>query len=762
MTMQQKGAETPPTRIAGCAIEREIGRGASGVVYLARDANDERVALKVLHRESLDAPGAVARFEREARALRAVHGAALAPLVLAGRLDDGRPYLATRWVEGETLRAHLATCGRIEPVAAWRIIARIAEALTTAHDAGVIHRDLKPENVIIDRDGHAHLIDFGIARTPRDHTDQKLTATGTPLGTPAYMSPEQWWNQSVDAATDQYALGVLAFEMLSGRLPFAEARYVAMMQAHLAADPPSLASVGMRATPGVEAWIARLLAKDPRARFASMREAIARGEEAFEARAAASDEAPAMASLAIACFAPVGLVAIGYVGSHDPRLWARIAGWGVFPVLAAWLGALVALALRRTRAAMILAAATAMLGSFGTYAGWLTVLRALGRFPTARHFEVFNDGMSEANANRFIGFGLACGVALAIPTRTRWKPSRDGVAMALACMLFGSAALAFGGASAAFVAFAAAVAAMTRGAVGPTRNDVIRAETVRIAALVAAVACAFARVEAREAVLWAAAPTRSARVAEIAAASAERSLALAASLASFVAVCVTAFGRMRRAPRSATPLASRASLIAYGLGALLFFVADVSLHARIRERRETLWAAMAPRFALFARLDPPAAGELPPPSLASSLQITRDVVAIDGERIALTAGLASDEGRAALAIDLAHRLARADTGGNAALSVMVDRHVPFAIVRSALRVARRLGVERVDVLFTRGESPTWRVDAPDEAGFALPRDFGAATITLSGSSGLEADDAAPWSRVAPELLADASRTVRVN
>ena len=142
-------------------------------------------------------------------------------------------------------------------------------------------------------------------------------------------------------------------------------------------------------------------------------------------------------AFAIALAASLALVALGYTGSHDPRYWSLIAGIGIFPVLFFWLGALVALALARDGLVIGAASAAAIMGSFGTYTGWSVVLRALDRYPLERHFEVFNDGMSEANANRFVGFGLCarvCSRRCPLDTRrfhhgthgsSRWRAPRS-------------------------------------------------------------------------------------------------------------------------------------------------------------------------------------------------------------------------------------------------------------------------------------------------------------------------------------------------
>src|SRR6185437_13245921 len=292
----------PGTMVGGYRIERPLGQGGVGAVYAGEEPTiKKRVAIKVLRRALADDEGMAARFEREARAVNEVRHPGIIDVFAIGRLDDGRPYLVMSLLEGASLRAEIEERGRLPPAEAWRVARETADALAAAHAAGVVHRDLKPDNVFLERGGpppgaaangsgvevrppRVRVLDFGIAKL--DLVDpgvdpMKLTATGVPLGTPAYMAPEQWWGAGITARTDQYALGAMLFEMLSGRPPFAGQAYAELVQSHVHEPPPALASLGVAVPEAVEALVARLLAKAPEDRFPSMRAVIEEGDRAF-------------------------------------------------------------------------------------------------------------------------------------------------------------------------------------------------------------------------------------------------------------------------------------------------------------------------------------------------------------------------------------------------------------------------------------------------------------------------------------------------
>jgi len=216
-------ADEPPDgiRVGSYEIEREIGRGGMGVVYLARDLRlGRRVALKALPRIHDSNAALRERLRREARAAANISHTAIATVYALEELD-GRLFIASEYVDGHSLRSEIES-GPIERTRAFVIAADIAGALCAAHDAGVVHRDLKPENVLITTAGAVKVVDFGIAYI--DNINTRLTAEGDVIGTPAYMAPEQLIGSTIDARVDIYAVGIILAEMLTGQHPLAPGR----------------------------------------------------------------------------------------------------------------------------------------------------------------------------------------------------------------------------------------------------------------------------------------------------------------------------------------------------------------------------------------------------------------------------------------------------------------------------------------------------------------------------------------------------------
>jgi serine/threonine-protein kinase len=250
-----------------------------GVVYRARDTVQCRdVAIKLLAASGPKRSRAEARLLAEAQAVAAVDHPAVCALIETGELPDGGTFLVLPFYEGETLKARLARGALPVPQAAG-IAAAVAEGLAAAHRSGIVHRDIKPANLMLGSDGQVRILDFGIAKL----SGMQLTRTGERPGTIHYMSPEQALGLPADARSDLWSLGVVLFEMLSGRRPF-DGDNVAQVAAALANQPiPDLTTLAPAIPQGLAAIVARLLQRDPVARYGS-------AEEVVEALGAVSGE----------------------------------------------------------------------------------------------------------------------------------------------------------------------------------------------------------------------------------------------------------------------------------------------------------------------------------------------------------------------------------------------------------------------------------------------------------------------------------------
>jgi serine/threonine protein kinase len=247
-----------------------LGRGGMGSVYEADDTViGRRVALKLLHAES---GVAVERFEREARAASRISSRHVAAVYDFGRDAEHGLYMVMELVLGETLDRVLAERAPLPITQAAAIGAEIAEALFSAHRAEVVHRDLKPSNVIVLAEGGLKVLDFGIARMlVAEPADVTSTSPNTIVGTPRYMSPECIEGRDVGPAADLYALGIVLFELVTGRAPFIDDIPAVLLTKHLTETPPRLADVKPGVPSGFSDLVARLLAKDPSDRPSSAR-----------------------------------------------------------------------------------------------------------------------------------------------------------------------------------------------------------------------------------------------------------------------------------------------------------------------------------------------------------------------------------------------------------------------------------------------------------------------------------------------------------
>ncbi|HET9424584.1 MAG TPA: serine/threonine-protein kinase [Gemmatimonadaceae bacterium] len=250
-------------------IEREIGRGGMGVVYLARDLRlDRMVAIKTLPHALAGDETIRERFLREARTAARLNHPNIVPIHRADEMS-GQVFFVMGFIDGDSLAGKLAG-GPMSPRDSVPVLRDVAAALGYAHRHGVIHRDIKTENILLDSvTGRAMVTDFGIARVA---AAAPLTATGQVLGTVYYLSPEQVADENVDARSDIYALGVVGFAMLSGRFPFDGALASAVLISHVIKPAPPLASVAPHVPTSLAAIIDRCLTKDPDGRFQSCAE----------------------------------------------------------------------------------------------------------------------------------------------------------------------------------------------------------------------------------------------------------------------------------------------------------------------------------------------------------------------------------------------------------------------------------------------------------------------------------------------------------
>ncbi|MDA8365741.1 MAG: Stk1 family PASTA domain-containing Ser/Thr kinase, partial [Actinomycetota bacterium] len=242
-----------------------IARGGMAEVYRAHDRLlDRPVALKVLFPELSVDRSFVERFRREAQAAANLSHSNIVPVFDWGE-DGGTYFIVMEFVDGRPLSAILKTAGPLSAERTADIGAHVAAALGYAHRHGVIHRDVKPGNVLITDDGQVKVTDFGIARAV--NTEESLTQTGAVMGTATYFSPEQAEGMGVDARSDIYSLGVVLFEMVTGRPPFLGDTPVAVASKHVRDHPPAPREINPAVPPTFEAVILKAMAKDPAFRY---------------------------------------------------------------------------------------------------------------------------------------------------------------------------------------------------------------------------------------------------------------------------------------------------------------------------------------------------------------------------------------------------------------------------------------------------------------------------------------------------------------
>ncbi|HJS48011.1 MAG TPA: serine/threonine-protein kinase, partial [Gemmatimonadales bacterium] len=404
-------------------VERVIGRGGMSIVFLARDRHLGReVAIKVLDPEACSAVGAE-RFLREVRITAPLQHPNVLPLIDSGTVGD-IVYSVSPYVEGDTLRERLVREGQLPAEEALLTAREVAEALDYAHKRGVVHRDIKPENILLSN-GQAVVADFGIARASSLAAELTLSGTGVPIGTPAYMSPEQVRGRDpVDARADVYSLGCTLYEMLAGRPPFDAPSVTEVLSMHLEQEPMPLERRRPELPDRVIEIVRRAMQKRPADRYQTA------GELAADLRAALGEPArhptpPGVTGERRSSFTP----------RPSPSLRpARASGWLVLGAIA--LG-LVALVLVSREPAQPPTSAEAS----------LAVLPFIGEPPGAVADSV-TEGLAReihAGLEHYDGLRVASpGAAIAMAT-AGWLPSRIGDTLGVAHVLAGTVVAGPGG-----------------------------------------------------------------------------------------------------------------------------------------------------------------------------------------------------------------------------------------------------------------------------------------------------------------------------
>jgi len=336
-------------------ILAELGRGGMATVFLAHDlALDRKVAIKVLAPALLlMGEGMVERFKREARTAAALSHPHIIP-IYAVKESEHVLYFVMKYVQGRALDTVIRDVGTLPIAMAQTILAQVGDALGYAHRHGVIHRDIKSSNIMLDEDGWAVVTDFGIAKVMQA---AGLTMTGVTVGTPTYMSPEQCETREVTGASDQYSLGVVAYEMLTGRLPFKSDSTMAIMYAHFNERPRPVAELRPDCPPNLGAGVMRMLEKDPARRWPGMDDVVAvcgrpslRHDDPVRGEMITLAKAGAGSALMAQITTPTSPLVLSKPQSHPPtvalpraraaaRFWWGVGGLGSIAIAAAiwWL-----------------------------------------------------------------------------------------------------------------------------------------------------------------------------------------------------------------------------------------------------------------------------------------------------------------------------------------------------------------------------------------------------------------------------------------
>lgn len=312
-------------RIEHYAVERCLGKGGMGAVYLARDLTlDRPAALKLLLHTIAHQPGVLERFQREAKAAASLAHPNIVQVYGVGFNVDP-PYIAMEYVDGTSLDTIMRQRGPMPWQQALHIVGQVGAALDCAHRKGIVHRDIKPANIILDQQGRARVTDFGIAKVAQAET--QLTATGTFIGTPQYMSPEHCGLGAIGPQSDLFSLGVTAYELLSGRLPFGGDTPASLVFQITHDTPEPLTSQMPGIPPSVNLLIERLLAKDLHARYQNAPDLIADVRRVLAGEPIVTEAATTPVSAAGSPSKPHRRLIVG--GMLAATLMLAAAGWTV-------------------------------------------------------------------------------------------------------------------------------------------------------------------------------------------------------------------------------------------------------------------------------------------------------------------------------------------------------------------------------------------------------------------------------------------------
>jgi serine/threonine protein kinase len=257
----------PGTQVGEYVVGEKLGEGGMGTVFAGvHPVIGKKVAIKLLNSGLADDPTIVQRFVQEARAVNEIGHRNIVDIFAFGQLDNGRHYYVMEFLQGRSLKKRLEADAPMTYAEVLTILVEVLSALQAAHDAGIVHRDLKPDNIFLveskNDERTVKLLDFGIAKLTRRGYEVGQTRTGAPLGTPFYMAPEQCRSKAVDGRTDLYAMGVIMFEVFTGRLPFPGPDYIDTVNGHLTGTPP-LPTDYAEVPADLEALILQCLEKEP-------------------------------------------------------------------------------------------------------------------------------------------------------------------------------------------------------------------------------------------------------------------------------------------------------------------------------------------------------------------------------------------------------------------------------------------------------------------------------------------------------------------